>query len=125
MKTYKQFLNENKKENPVRKYWDKEKTKIKSEEWFNSNGKNHRVDGPAYQSWYENGQKQYESWYLDGKWHRVDGPAVKWWYENGQKHYEFWYLDGNYHRVDGASIQSWDENGQKDSEQQLTHRRIL
>ena len=86
-------------------YWDKEKTKIRSEEWFNSNGEYHRVDGPAYQSWYENGPKHYESWYLDGKYHRLDGPAVLRWFENGQKHVEYWY-----------SVQYWYENGQKSIE---------
>ena len=93
MKTYKEFINENKETNPVREYWDN--GNIKSEEWFNSKGECHRVDGPSIQYWYENGQKNFEQWYLDGKRHRIDGPAYQWWYENGQKWIEWWYLGGN------------------------------
>ena len=29
MKTYQEFINERKKENPVREYWDRKKTKLK------------------------------------------------------------------------------------------------
>ena len=94
MKTYKEFINENKENTPVREYWDSEKTKTKTEKWFNSNAELHRVDGPARQSWYQNGQKKYEWWYLDGKYHRVDGPTHQAWYSNGQKSNESWYLDG-------------------------------
>ena len=94
-------------------YWDKEKTKVKSEEWLNSKGERHRVDGPAVQSWYENGQKSYESWWLHDKRHRVDEPAFQSWYESGQKDFVSWWLDGKLHRVVGPAHQSWLENGQK------------
>ena len=42
---------------------------------------------------YPNGQKKYETWYLNGKYHRENGPAGQWWYENGQKKYEEWWLN--------------------------------
>src|SRR6056297_1456176 len=66
----------------------------KEYEYYYLNGEYHRENGPAFQWWYENGQKQYESYYLNGKRHRENGPAYQWWYENGQKEYEFYYLNG-------------------------------
>jgi hypothetical protein len=122
----------------VTEYWDN--GNIKKEEWFNSKGEKHSVDGPAYQSWYENGQKYIESWYFDGKLHRTDGhaispeenvyyyknnkkrrattdgPAYQSWYENGQKSIESWYFDGKLHRTDGHAIRICFENGQKSYE---------
>ena len=65
-----------------------------SKHWF-LDGKQHRVDGPAYE-----GAGGSKSWYLDGKLHRVDGPAVE--YADGSKH---WFLDGELHRVDGPAIE--------------------
>jgi len=63
------------------------------------NGKRHREDGPAYQSWFENGQKWIEEWVLNDKYHRVDGPSFQSWYKNGQKWIEKWYLnDKDYSR---------------------------
>ena len=50
-------------------------------------------------SYYENGQKEFEVWYLNGKRHREDGPAVQRWYPNGQKKSESWWLyDEKYSR---------------------------
>jgi len=34
---------------------------------------------------WNNGQKRVEWWKLNGKLHREDGPAFQYWYENGQK----------------------------------------
>ena len=35
--------------------------------------------------YYDNGQKRFELWSLNGKYHRVNGPAYQSWLENGQK----------------------------------------
>ena len=118
-------------ENKKIEYWDEERTKIKKEEWFNSKGNYSRVDGPAYQSWFENGQKRYESWCLYGKNHRVDGPAIQGWYNNGQKQFESWWLHDKRHRVDGPARQEWFENEQKNYEEwyldgkELSEREIM
>ncbi|MFW6008730.1 MAG: hypothetical protein ACOCP8_05620, partial [archaeon] len=58
------------------------------------NNKCHREDGPAFQYWYENGQKRYEEYWLNDQFHRKDGPARQLWFENGQKKYEVYYLNG-------------------------------
>ena len=63
------------------------------EEWW-LDGNRHRTDGPAYRTWYENGELECEEWWLDGNRHRTDGPAYRPWYENGQPRSEGWYLDG-------------------------------
>ena len=67
------------------------------EQWrVNGNhGKLHRLDGPARRSWYENGQKSFEAWYLNGIPHRVGGPAYQNWVENGQKWEEEWWTNGD------------------------------
>lgn len=51
-------------------------------EYRNSEGKRHRLDGPAYIS------GNYQEWYKNGKLHREDGPAVI----DGK--YLTWYVDG-------------------------------
>lgn len=49
-----------------------------------SNGKYHRIDGPACE--YFDG---FKSWHFEGKLHRLDGPAVEW--SNGTKR---WFING-------------------------------
>ena len=66
---------------------------VKSAEYRNAAGQLHRKDGPAWQSWYANGVKNYEQWYVDDKLHREDGSAWRWWYANGVKYYEQWWVD--------------------------------
>jgi antitoxin component YwqK of YwqJK toxin-antitoxin module len=66
--------------------------------------------------YWPNGNKFYESYWLNGKRHREDGPARQGWYENGTKQREIYYLNGKYHREDGPAYQSWYENGTKDSD---------
>ena len=55
-----------------------------TKEWW-LNGKLHREDGPAYESY--DGTKE---WWLNGKLHREDGPAIE--YSSGTK---VWYLNGS------------------------------
>ena len=57
--------------------------------WY-LDGKQHRVDGPAYE--WANGNKY---WSLNGKSHREDGPACE--YADGSKS---WWLNDIYHTED-------------------------
>jgi antitoxin component YwqK of YwqJK toxin-antitoxin module len=59
-------------------------------------------------SWYEDGQKEYETSYVNGK---KDGLTTLW-YENGQKHVEINYVNN---KEDGLTT-LWHENGQKSAE---------
>ena len=98
MKTYENFIKNLFKRKPRVKYY--ENGQKKSEEWIEEwvlNGKYHRVDGPAYQYWYKNGQKESEGWYLNNRRHREDGPAFINWSINGQKRIELWYLNGKFY----------------------------
>jgi hypothetical protein len=94
-----------------REYWDDAKTKLAVEIWYRDSEiyhrNRHRLDGPALQTYWSNGQKEYEVWYRDGKYHRLDGIAYQRWYENGQKEVEIWYRNDKYHRLDGPAYQSW------------------
>ena len=96
-----------------REYWNKAKKKLKVEEWY-KDGKYHRLDGPAYQRWDKNGQKESEMYFKDGNIHRTDSPAYQQWYKNGQKESDVYYKDGKKHRLDGPAYQRWYKNGQKD-----------
>lgn len=51
-----------------------------------SDGKYHKIDGPAYES-----PDGYKVWYIHGKKHRVDGPAVE--HPNG---YKAWYINDKF-----------------------------
>lgn len=76
-----------------RTFYDKNKTKKKTEEWV-KNGKLHRENGPAYLEWYDNGQIAGEGWYKNGKCHRENGPSYKQWHKNGQIWIEKWCKNG-------------------------------
>ena len=67
---------------------------IKTEMWRDVDGKDHRLDGPARQYWFENGQLEWEVWCVNGKYHRLDGPAYQAWLENGQLIWRLWYISG-------------------------------
>ena len=58
-------------------------------------------------SWYENGQKESERYYVDGERHGL----TTFWYESGQKKFEINYVAGQHELVT-----SWYENGQKKCE---------
>lgn len=60
--------------------------------WYNSQGKFHRLDGPAVE------REQQEYWYYRGNLHREGGPAAK------DMHQEQWLIHGNLHRIGGPAI---------------------
>lgn len=60
----------------------------------NTEGKYHRIYGPAYIS------KHYgvEIWYKNGEFHRLDGPAIT------HKTSQLWYKEGKLHRIGGPAV---------------------
>ncbi len=67
---------------------------IEKVEYRNENNQLHRTDGPAVVCYYENGQVQRESYYLDDKLHRTDGPSDVWYFKNGQVSSEHYHFNG-------------------------------
>ena len=45
---------------------------------------------PEHKISYKNEKKRAEAWIENKNFHRLDGPAFQRWYENGQKHSEVW-----------------------------------
>lgn len=64
--------------------------------WKNNDGDCHRVDGPAYITYYENGALSCEEYFINGTIHRRDGPAFISYRENGKVANDIYYIDGNY-----------------------------
>ena len=60
----------------------------------NTDGKLHRIFGPAYIS--EN--YDVEIWYKNGQYHRIGGPAIR------HKQCFLWYEEGKLHRLDGPAV---------------------
>lgn len=89
-----------------------------STRYLNSEGKLHRIYGPAIE--FADGRKE---WYKNGECHREDGPAIinetgdKFWYQNDRPHrvggpaLEFmdgakeWWQNGVRHREDGPAVE--------------------
>jgi len=72
-----------------------------SYKYYNSEGKLHRIYGPAY----VNQAYHIEEWFKEGKHHRLNGPAVI----HNSNYY--WLKDGEYHRLGGPAIVT--KNGPK------------
>lgn len=94
-------------------YYDEKKTKIKSIIYHEKNNEfsHHREDGPAYQTFFESGQLQYEAYRINCQYHREDGPARKKWYENGEVEYEEYWVNHKQHREDGPAWIWYNEDG--------------
>lgn len=76
---------------PVEEWWDDD---IKSAEAWGVNGVEHRVGDPSsWSKWSEN-QYKYIHWKENGKFHRADGPARQTWKENGTLKRSQWYWRG-------------------------------
>lgn len=63
-------------------------------EYHNTDGKRHRLSGPAYVSELYN----VSEWYKEGKRHRVGGPAYV------HNNTMIWYYEGELHRLDGPAV---------------------
>jgi len=98
--------------NPVEITFDENNVKI-IEKWFKDQNFNiyHRLDGPSYIHYYENGNLQHESWYQNGKLHREDEPSFSIYYKNGNIKQQMWYQNGKCHREDGPAYISYYKNG--------------
>lgn len=55
----------------------------KSCEEYREHGQYHRLDGPAYTSWYVSGSIQSIAYMINGNYHREDGPAYQHFDRNG------------------------------------------
>lgn len=66
----------------------------KDMEYRNTEGRLHRIYGPAYVSTHY----KVEEWYKDGELHRVNGPA------RTHKDSKWYYVDGKLHRLDGPAV---------------------
>ena len=72
--------------------WRVRNTKV--EVWTNSEGRIHRIYGPAYRTL----DNSLIEWYKDGDLHRIGGPAR---INNGNM---FWYKKGILHNLDGPAV---------------------
>ena len=77
----------------------------------------HKVDGPAIQRFYDNGQLLRAQYYINGKRHREDGPAHQRFYANAQLYFESYWLNGKMHRLDGPAYQGFYDDGQIEDEE--------
>ena len=75
-------------------YYGCQRTNTATIEYRNSEGKLHRIFGPAA----VNKDYKIEEWYKNGELHRIGGPAVT------HKYDMFWYKEGKLHRLDGPAI---------------------
>ena len=75
-------------------YTKKEITEFGTICYYNADGQEHRLDGPAVE--YSNGDK---IWYINGKVHREDEPAII--FASGTKK---WFSYGRKHRLIGPAI---------------------
>lgn len=64
-----------------------------------------KIENCLFQSWYDNGQKEEESNFVNGELHGL----YQQWHENGQKLVECTYVNGELHGL----YQRWDYNGQR------------
>ena len=67
---------------------------IESRIYHNAQGQFHNPNGPAIESWYEDGQIYYQVFYLNDELHNHANPAVYFWREDGHLFYQKFYLNG-------------------------------
>jgi hypothetical protein len=78
----------------MHQFWWSWKDRGKDIVYKNSDGKKHRIYGPAYISNYY----RVEEWYKEGELHRVGGPA------RTHKDSKWYYKEGLLHRLDGPAV---------------------
>ena len=69
-------------------------------EMYKEGGKLHRIDGPAFIWYYDDGQPSSKEWYLNGVKHKLNGPAEVTYYIDGTIKSETWFVDGRRAGVD-------------------------
>ena len=80
--------------------------KIRSE-FYQLNGCLHRIDGPAYIAWYENGRKKVERYYINGISHR----EIIYYEDTDHMELEVYYYNDALSRLHGQAIIHYDKNG--------------
>lgn len=83
--------------------------KIISKTWLYSAIKNydysyHRINGPAYIQYYDNGNLKTKQYFINGRLHREDGPAVIEYYPDGKLYYKAYYNNSSFHNEKGPAI---------------------
>jgi hypothetical protein len=73
----------------LRQLVEKKRT-FKTEAYYDADGKFHRLDGPAYVSYYDNGQLYREVWREHGRYKRDDGPCLVNYSVNGVLTEQIW-----------------------------------
>jgi antitoxin component YwqK of YwqJK toxin-antitoxin module len=63
------------------------------------------------ETFYPNGNVEFQGWYLNGKWHNEEGPAHIRYYENGQIRFRRWCLNGEFHNEEGPACIRHYEDG--------------
>lgn len=71
----------------------------------------HRLDGPAFISYFNDGGVESEHYYINDERHRIDGPAFITYFQDGTIKSETYYILNQIHRVDGPAIIYYYENG--------------
>lgn len=80
---------------------------------YKRDGKFHRTNGPAYVTFFQNGVKFSERYYIDGFPENKNGPTTVRYHENGKIRSKIW-RDKNdkCHREDGPAIENYNTEGQ-------------
>jgi hypothetical protein len=91
------------------------KMKKKYELWT-CNKEWHRENGPAYISYDDNGNIEFESYYINGQCHRENGPAKIAYFNNKNIKIEEWWQHNKYYRLDGPTTIEYYPNGNKQIE---------
>ncbi len=80
--------------------------------YYNDANQFHREDGPAYETYYSNGELQHSVWFLHGQIHREDGPSIEVFREDGTCQVRRWHINGKRHREDGPACEYLSPTGQ-------------
>jgi len=78
-------------------YYNIKETKIEREQYYNSKGKLHRLDGPTVIYYYKSGEIRGERYYINGKYHRLNGPAVILYFKSGEIRGEYYWINNKYY----------------------------
>jgi len=65
------------------------------ESFRDENGNIHRINKPAYQSWYDNGIKGYDAYYINGRFHNIGNPSRIWYFQNAKICWKNYYINEN------------------------------
>lgn len=71
------------------------------EDYYNENGLYHRIDGPAYQVWHENGMLSYADFQINNIFHNKNNPTRIWYDKTGKKQFcQYWINNRLYSRLE-------------------------